>query len=65
MYKIDPHKTDMMIKSKAMDFMNEWNGEKVQDHTETINRWNGIWEINERFEYDIMDEIKGHHLDMR
>ena len=55
----------MMVKSRAIEFMNKWYSEPVQDHSETIKKWKGIWEINENFEIDIMNEIKGHHLDLR
>ena len=64
-FKIEPHKAEMLVKSRAIDFMNKWYSEPVQDHSETIKKWKGIWEINENFEMDIMSEIKGHHLDMR
>ena len=65
MYEIEPHRTDQLVQSRAIDFVNKWYLEPVEDHTETIKKWKGIWRINEKFEEEIMQESKGYHLDLK
>jgi hypothetical protein len=53
-HRVDPTKAELLIQSRAANFMNEWSYLKLADHHKTIDEWQDIWQINRNFEQDIM-----------
>ena len=64
-HKIDPYKADLLIQSKAISYVAQWSFEKLPEHHRTIQKWKDIWQINQNFEQNIMDDEKGYRIENR
>ena len=59
---IDVIRAASVIESKAAQYMEDWNNEEKPTHSNTIDKWRGVWDENKTIEELCITEAMGYKL---